>query len=414
MIRYFNIPRYPSLHRLSDVARGIVFLVMILLLAACHDDKPDPPAKVSKTIFIHLPWTASATSSSGSLYTYFLMNINMVRKGIESQGGAGNNRVIIFIAESPNAAHLIEIKMKGQKTYLDTIQSYRQSEIPAYTSTTGMASLLQHVKQIAPAAKYAMIVGCHGMGWLYKDPKLKRSTRFFGGSTSGYQMDIDEFASALQQSDTHLETLIFDDCYLSNVETAYSLRNSVDYMIACTSEIMAYGMPYDLLWKDIAASTPDYGHFAETFETFYREYEVNGVPYPYGALGIIKCSESNGMANIMATINSRYTFNPADTIQLQKLDGLSTTLFYDMGTYLDALCPDPILLSQAKQQLNALVPFKASTGAIYTALNQLSQHVIPLQSFSGITISDPTQSMYNSAALTKEQTLWWTASHTGQ
>ena len=39
--------------------------------------------------------------------------------------------------------------------------------------------------------------------------------------------------------------IMFDDCYMSSMEVAYDLKDVTDYIIASTSEVMAYGMPYE-------------------------------------------------------------------------------------------------------------------------------------------------------------------------
>ena len=45
--------------------------------------------------------------------------------------------------------------------------------------------------------------------------------------------------------------ILFDDCYMSTVEVAYDLREVTNYLIASTSEMMAYGMPYHKILKYI-------------------------------------------------------------------------------------------------------------------------------------------------------------------
>ncbi len=41
-----------------------------------------------------------------------------------------------------------------------------------------------------------------------------------------------------------MEYILFDDCYMSSVEVAYELKEATRFLIASTSEMMAYGMPY--------------------------------------------------------------------------------------------------------------------------------------------------------------------------
>ena len=117
------------------------------------------------------------------------------------------------------------------------------------------------------------------------------------------------------------------------------------------------------------------------------------------------------MAQVMRAINTTNTFNLADTTNVQKLDGYRNTIFYDMGAYVSRLCTDPTLYTTFQSVLNRLTPFKSTTPDIYTSLGQLPYNRINVNTFSGITISDPTVSNFERAIITKTQTGWWKATH---
>lgn len=46
-----------------------------------------------------------------------------------------------------------------------------------------------------------------------------------------------------------MEYILFDDCYMSSLEVAYELRHVTNYMIACPTEVMVFGMPYSTIGK---------------------------------------------------------------------------------------------------------------------------------------------------------------------
>ena len=117
------------------------------------------------------------------------------------------------------------------------------------------------------------------------------------------------------------------------------------------------------------------------------------------------------MAGVMKQINAAYTFNLADTLQVQKLDGYRNTIFYDMGDYVDKLCGGTALYTAFKSTLSRLVPYKSTTPSIYTNLGETPSRYISVTRFSGITISDPTVSSYESAFLNKTRTQWWQVTH---
>ena len=83
-------------------------------------------------------------------------------------------------------------------------------------------------------------------------------------------------------------------------------------------------------------------------------------------------------------------------------------LFYDFGDYVSKLCTDPYLLETFTNQMAKTVTSMAATEQIYSYLYVIPQF-IPIKSFSGLTISDPSQ---NPVALrAKTSTNWWKATH---
>ena len=112
------------------------------------------------------------------------------------------------------------------------------------------------------------------------------------------------------------------------------------------------------------------------------------------------------MAYIMRQINDRYPDFPYNTTDIQDLDGFENTIFFDFGDYVSKLCSDPNMLSTFKEQLGRLVPYKANTETYYSWYTG-EQH--PINTFSGITISDP--SVNRSIANVKTQTNWYRETH---
>ena len=108
----------------------------------------------------------------------------------------------------------------------------------------------------------------------------------------------------------------------------------------------------------------------------------------------------------MRQINDRYPDFPYNTTDIQDLDGFENTIFFDFGDYVSKLCSDPNMLSTFKEQLGRLVPYKANTETYYSRYTG-EQH--PINTFSGITISDP--SVNRSIANVKTQTNWYRETH---
>lgn len=153
---------------------------------------------------------------------------------------------------------------------------------------------------------------------------------------------------------------------------------------------MAYGMPYKLMWNELSMVNPDYHSICTNFINFYSNYKYENTPYPYGTISVIDCSQVEGMLNIMKEINASSSLSTVVESDIQSMDGYIPSIFYDMGDYVRRLAQnEPQLLTRFNQQLKLLVPEKGNTTSYYTAIRSLSGDVIPIQTYSGITISDP-------------------------
>lgn len=406
----------PNIPFMQKKLTSLLILLATLFIVGCQEDVPAPypvPKNLpNKTIFVYMPWSAARNNETGSLYNNFLQNIKDIEAAIEAEKGLGRNKLMVFIATSANHAALIEVKYAANgRCQRDTLQHFDKHNMPAYTTANGLASLLSKVKVEAPAKQYALIVGCHGTGWLFSEGKSRARTRYFGGSDHYFQTNIPTLAAAIEQAKMRMQFVMFDDCYMSNVEVAYEMRHATDYLIGCCSEIMAYGMPYKNIWKHLTQPKPNYKEVVNEFHNFYSNYK-----WPYGNIGVTDCSKVEEVAARMKTINAA-TANNAKLIDwedIQRLDGYEKTIFFDMGDYVNKLCNTPETQSMAREMQTALaqlVPYKSTTKYVYTALEQLNTQTIFVNAYSGITISDPTQSDFENALTTKRETGWWKATH---
>lgn len=383
----------------------IAFLFALLMaMASCsHGDDPTPgpyvPQKAGKTIFVFMPYTGSSVDNPNvdgtNLYYSLLNNISDMETAVRQNGGLGNCHLIIYIACDSNTSHLINIGYHKGSVVRDTLKTYTS---PGYMSADGMASILADIKHYAPADTYATIVGSHGEGWL---PKYS-TTRFFGGLK--YQMDVTDFAAAILAAGLKMQFVMFDDCYMSGVEVAYDLKDAAQYLIASTSEMMGYGMPYHNILKYLMADKPDYESLCRDFISFYRAYSM-----PYGTIAVTDLSRIDSFAALMKQLNSTHLFDSQREPELQDLDvaHFTPTVYYDLGSYLRLLCgADAAAYGEAMAQADLLVPYRGNTDMIYSSSGK---SVLRLEEYSGLTCSDPSENIY--AVVAKKQTAWWKATH---
>ena len=394
----------------------------------------DPPVIDNElTILLYMPWTGSL--SSEGLYPYLAENVESVCTAIEGMKGMTDYRLMLFISESYNKSKLYEITYNESRAKCEKklVKEYSGHE---YTAVKGLTDILNEVKDHASAQNYAMVLGCHGTGWTFKDswhrypnyaketsPSLGEGpgvgipyqnydgvitpmhTRFFGSVSdiSTFSTDIPTLAQAIANAGMKMEYILFDDCYMANVEVAYELRNVTDFLLASTSEVMAVGVPYYSMWASLASVTPGYVDAVSAFDRFYRDYVM-----PYGTFSAIDCHQMDELATAMREINLKYKLSDEALHSIQVLDGFYDPIFFDMGDYLEKLCTGSVDYSYVVTLMESAVCSKCSTPQIYSFLYN-SPTFIDVNTFSGITISDPS---INSVALDgKEKTSWWKATH---
>ena len=373
-----------------------LFTLPLYPLVSCnnHNDFPKPETFCQQTVLIFMPW-------ADNLQSAFNRNIRMIEYAIRQHHGLYGQRLVVFRSNSPTEASLVEIIYGRDSCYHDTLKYYHDFRP---MTVDGVAQVISDCRRKAPsiAKRYGLIMGCHGSGWLTVENWNRAPRRVIGGTNSKDQMDIADFAEGIARTGTKMEFICFDDCYMAGIETAYELRNVTTWLVGSTSEIMAYGLPYETIFHSLTAIPPDYASVMQGFYSFYTKYGN----YPYGTFAAIDCREVETTAMIMRDINSQYTFDLSQLKDVQRLDGFAPTIFFDMGDYIDKLCTDETLSEQMRAQLERLVPYKVHTGAFFSVVNHAAT---PIETFSGITISDPSQNPMAVAGI--EETGWWKATH---
>ena len=379
-----------------QILQLLTLLLASCLFTSCHDDDELIDEPTEQTVIFFMPWSTNMTP-------YFEQNIADFETAIKG-GLLKNERVIVIISSTKSRANVIELRQ--EQGVRDTLMFYCQ---PDFTQRENITTMLNDVRAIAPACRYSLIVGCHGMGWLPVSTSRARSqyhferddvpqTRWFGGFTSEYQIETTTLADAIGDAGMRMEYIMFDDCFMSSVEAAYDLKDVTNYLIGCPTEIMIYGFPYHLCTRHLVG-TVDYAALCQTFLDFYSHYTT-----PCGTIAVTDCRELDALAAIVRDIHQTQEFDYALLSDVQRMDGYNPPLFYDLGDYIAHLCTDQNLLDDFNRQLDVTVPYKAHTAQYYSANNGFND----IRAYSGITTSAPS---HNTRSVGLEKTKWYRATH---
>ena len=407
----------------------ICSISLAMTFTSCSEEAFDTDSVNKQTILVFYPWTGS--QSSTGLLGYLQNNIDSICDGIINRKGLNNSRVLVFLSDKYNHSTLYDLQYNATTKSVDRVP-LKEYEGASYASAEGIADILNEVKTKASALNYALIVGVHGCGWTYASdwsrypyyarPSVTRPrdnnfsgiqfgpdpnaplTRFFGSvSLAENAMDISTLAEGIRESGLKMQYILFDACYMSNIETAYELKDVTNYMIASGSEIMAAGLPYRSMWSYLNSATPNYSGIVSTSVNFYKNSSA-----PFCNLAAIDCRQVEKLAGVMKDINAEYQLSASVSLDsIQHLDGFRPNLFYDLDTYVDSLHPSGYLLDQFKSQLKLTIKASDHTDEAYTCI--YSSDSFKIKNYCGITISDPSQ--HSVAIKGREKTGWWKATH---
>lgn len=379
----------------------IVVLTLFTTVACSSDDESEDYVEpCSQTVVMFYPW-------SSTLLGDFMRNVRDFSSVIARRGLHGE-RVLVCMSTSKNEAVLFELKASKGRCIADTLRHYSNR---SFTTRLSMANLFSEIKETAPARKYGMVVGCHGLSWVTIDRtgnanKMRRHydiasplhTRYLGGLTTDTQIETVDFAGALSDAGMKMEYILFDNCYMSSVEVAYELKDVTDYIIASPTEIMSYGFPYskcgDYLLGDV-----DYKNIAETFVEYYANSTT-----PYATVAVTDCRQIDALADIVKKINNVSTSNTVASSDIQTMDGYTPSLFFDFGHYIYLKCTDQSLLSSFREQMDKTVVYKNNTPRYYSA----GRKAVDIKHYSGLNTSEPSKNVL-SANFT--ETAWYKATH---
>ncbi len=360
-----------------------ISILTIITLFSCERQNIEP----ENTIFFFFPWSTNLTN-------YFEDNIINFENAL-SRKEVKHNKIVVFISQTKSSACIYEIKIEKGRFLHDTIAKYDNYNYE-YTNTDGLSKLLTIAKGEKATKQFSMIIGCHGDAWI-PSQDMKKS---FGGNEIESRINISTLHDALKKTKLTTEYILFDDCYMSSVEVAYELKDVCKHLIASPTEIMAAGMPYQMIAKDLL-HTPNYENICKSFYNYYKNHPST----PYGSITIINCQELDNLANIVNRINRTYPFsNNTNQTNIQFFDGYNPHIFYDLGDYISRKCTDNSLLKEFNEQINKTTPYKAHTDYVYS----YNFGTIKIEKYSGLSTSEPST---NNKCASYQDTKWWKATN---
>ncbi|WP_279069999.1 clostripain-related cysteine peptidase [Alistipes timonensis] len=401
--------------------RHTLCLLTLATLAACSKEEPgyNPPARADRTVLLYMP--------GQSLSAYYKNNIQGIHTAVTDRA-LGNGRMLVcWQPEKQTSAVMLEIYYDRNKRRSETKTLKTYDDFNA-GSSADVQRIFADAAELAPAQNYGLIIGCHGKAWIpasggvlpyslrsaepdddvWTTAPGAKTTRSFGDT--GYELDITELASAIETQSFRFDYLIFDDCFMANIETLYDLRRAVDYIVAPPCEVMGDGFPYDRIVPHLFEGNGVLSSLEKACWEFWNLYENDWrstIAYEQsGCISLAVTAQLDALATEMRRIKDKK--QAFDIGALQYYKGNVTKLFYDLEHYVTLCCNDPGIVNDFKARMELAFPVSSRhhTASFYSAYDRRNHSI---NYYSGVSVSEPEPSAKYAAK--NRQTNWYRDTH---
>ena len=379
-----------------------LLFAFLMSVSSCKKDEPEEPVKPpygtgdGRVVLVYMSAENSLSSQSGK-------DLKEMLAGIKYLGE--DDHLIVYI-DNTQPPCIYDFTYYCKDTPLDSIKPVRTYESDVNScSPEVMSDVLQFVKQNYPAKSYGLVLWSHASGWIPPVPvpytgeytawgAKKRAFGYDNGQNStadiGGQLSIDEIRDVLLQFGT-LDFLMFDACFMQNIETAYQLRSCARYIIGSPAEIPGPGAPYQTMLKPMFQDSAYVEGMVEAYYDYYSDDYLYGV-----LLSAVDCGQLEYVAQVTKPyiqaykedlINMDYT-NVQDYFLWNTFYMYSYPDFYDMQGVMRAVLTETEY-AVWKAEFQKLFVAQVHTDRWYSAFNNSSNNNVDADQYSGISMHIP-------------------------
>ena len=400
--------------RLTHYILLLCTCLVVLGVSSCGNRQKPEDKSTPQTIIFYLSGT--------TLNWAFNTNVQDIEAALK-QDIKGNSRVVVVWQNGvAKRAEAIELCYDNGQI---TRQPLAEYDLSSTMSKEDLSYIFSDVMRLAPASAYGLVIGAHSWAWIpfadydqIRNNGLSKSafarlrlteelprhlqTRFIGDPNGANRFDITTLADAIQATGKTFEYIIFDACFMANVEAAYELRNSTKYIIGSACEIMGNGFPYAKTLPHLLKNGGRSYDLAEAAKSFHEHYKST-LKYS-GTIALINCSQLDVLAMTMKEANKSLS-EEYDRDALQTYEGGTNHIFFDLGDYVEKSCTNDTAIERFLSQLKQTVPTKFTLDTFWSTY--INSNHYPVTSFSGLSTSAPSILFRDSYA----QTAWYKATH---
>lgn len=360
-----------------------ILLFSFFALTSCHDKNDDEPRiDNNRTVLVYILGNNSLSGNAS-------MDLS------EMEAAAKNNvfkgTLLCFFDDLQSGATLYRIDKSG-KTII--------KQYPAGYKTATQASLreaISEMKSSYPAPSYGLVLWSHGSGWL---PSTQ--TKYTKGSflqlnyplvKSGYSkafgqdgadwLELSDIKASLNDHD--FDFLIFDACYMGQVEVVYELKDKANYIIASPTEILADGFPYDKVAPLFFEKTPAIREIATAY------FEHYNAKTGFEKSATITAIDTRFMNILSGYVKGIYATKQRELANLplanmQRFDRYSRHTMFDLGQIIRELSPEQY--GEFKNIMTQATVYKNFTPLMFQSPQEF---IITDENYSGLSSYIPSE-----------------------
>ena len=376
----------------------------LLMMHSCIMNEP-VERNINRTVLVYIGADNNLTNTANS-------NIYSMNSCISS--GMDNYHLLVFVDRKDVAPALLHI----HNFKIDTIAKYPERDT---TDPMVLREVIDYMVQNYQAERYGLVMWSHGTGWIPTDklhfvaPNMKyapsRDGAGYGkeglrdpyapvskafawedrkGENPPYKcMELDELVEGIP--DDIFDYIVFDACYMGNVEIAYALRNKAHYIVSSCYEVVSFGFPYHTVTRELLS-----GGLVKTCNEFYNYYNSMSGWEQMAGISLVDTDELDSLARCFRKVVSLYgdRVDSIDVSKVQCFDRFTHHVFYDLEDVVDKLGTDRELMNEFRQQLSNSVLLNKSTPYIFPG----DREEIAVNKYCGLSVYIPI-SAYDASGL---------------
>lgn len=360
-----------------------LYFTALMLLVSCAFEVDNTP---TRTVLVYIAADNNLSGDAG-------YNIEHMKMAMSGSSVMEHMNLLVYVDRLKTNPALLHI----HDHRADTIKAYDEKN-SADAST--LREVIDYVKREWPSDYYGLVLWSHGTGWLpesqlhYVAPNLgyvpirrAHATKAFSkdyitvdGKQVAKWMEIEDLVEAIPNG--MFDYILFDACYMGNVEIAYALRNKTKYIVSSCFEIVSTGFPYDRAAPYLLNS-----NLTQACMEFYSYYNRMTNWEQMAGISIVKTDGLDSLARCFKKVvaDFRDSIPVMDVSKVQRFDRFNNHVFYDLEDFVHKLGPRKEYLNEFRLQLSECVQFKISTPYIFPK----DEDSIKVNTYCGLSVYIP-------------------------